>query len=778
MELYAKSIEKRLTQDTKAKLLRQLEESMEIFTSAEDAEICKLLQKYKESLQQESFRTEQKTLRKHLEETVRCAENFFQIYGDYFEEKHKQLILDACRMHDIGKANYIFQTIVNSDLKKEKQKQIPHGFLSAMVLSKKEYLKQHPLCGPDDFSVLLTAVYYHHTRSDLFDAKAVQDYCRRFYLDAVREYFGDPDIALYLGNRNQLLFSEQTGREYIAIEEELWCEYMLVKGMLNKFDWTVSAGYADAEKTSDRNEKKLCGRIQTAIKQMRPAQQFMMQNTQRSVIMTAPTGSGKTEAALLWLNGEKGFYTLPLKVSSNAIYQRIREKYEYEDVALLHADSMNSYLKAAQELEDGYRNFEQAKLFSYPLTVCTVDQLFRFVYKALGTEIFAATLKYSKVVIDEMQSYSPRVVAALIFGLSEIKRMGGKFAIITATFPPVFEYFMKKSGLLEGTDYISGDFSGSASESRHRIRMAEGDFEWDFIKKEAGEKKILIICNTVSKAQQVYENLKKEGMEPGLLHSRFIRQHRTVLENRILSFSSDEGRAGIWVTTQIVEASLDIDFDILYTEMCTADSLLQRMGRCNRAGKKKTDEPNIIIYQNQSGRGTIYDATLYDRSVELLKHKDGELLSETDKIEYIKAVYDVNQIRKTSYFQQIEENLKHLKTLTAAEYDMKTAQKKFRGIQSICVMPDCVYEDNVRLIESIRSLLQMPHVQTGIRKLLKDKLAGMTLSLTVQYGIPDGIDKDTIAAFDIHRTGLRYEFDGVTGQGLILEKVQDEGLFL
>ncbi|KAI4447158.1 hypothetical protein C823_001677 [Eubacterium plexicaudatum ASF492] len=357
---------------------------------------------------------------------------------------------------------------------------------------------------------MLTAVYYHHTRSDLFDAKAVQDYCRRFYLDAVREYFGDPDIALYLGNRNQLLFSEQTGREYIAIEEELWCEYMLVKGMLNKFDWTVSAGYADAEKTSDRNEKKLCGRIQTAIKQMRPAQQFMMQNTQRSVIMTAPTGSGKTEAALLWLNGEKGFYTLPLKVSSNAIYQRIREKYEYEDVALLHADSMNSYLKAAQELEDGYRNFEQAKLFSYPLTVCTVDQLFRFVYKALGTEIFAATLKYSKVVIDEMQSYSPRVVAALIFGLSEIKRMGGKFAIITATFPPVFEYFMKKSGLLEGTDYISGDFSGSASESRHRIRMAEGDFEWDFIKKEAGEKKILIICNTVSKAQQVYENLKKK----------------------------------------------------------------------------------------------------------------------------------------------------------------------------------------------------------------------------------------------------------------------------
>ena len=62
-----------------------------------------------------------------------------------------------------------------------------------------------------------------------------------------------------------------------------------------------------------------------------------------------------------------------------------------------------------------------------------------------------------------------------------------------------------------------------------------------------------------------------------LLHSRFIRRDRNLLEQKIMEFSeSDE--VGIWVTTQIVEASLDIDFDILHTEMCTADSLLQRMG--------------------------------------------------------------------------------------------------------------------------------------------------------------------------------------------------------
>lgn len=57
--------------------------------------------------------------------------------------------------------------------------------------------------------------------------------------------------------------------------------------------------------------------------------------------------------------------------------------------------------------------------------------------------------------------------------------------------------------------------------------------------------------------------------------------------------------SGIWVTTQIVEASLDIDFDVLFTDMCTADSLLQRMGRCyrNRQQDYCDNEPNVYVYE-------------------------------------------------------------------------------------------------------------------------------------------------------------------------------------
>ena len=392
--------------------------------------------------------------------------------------------------------------------------------------------------------------------------------------------------------------------------------------------------------------------------------------------------------------------------------------------------------------------------------------------------MWSANLKYSKVVIDEIQSYSPRVVASLIFGLSEIRRMGGRFAIITATFPPVLQFFMKKSKLLESRDYIWHDFSDTAVVNRHWIKMMAGEFDFEEMAGAAQDKKVLVICNTVSRAQHVYGELKDRGLEVGLLHSRFIRKHRNILEKRILEFSADELEVGIWVTTQIVEASLDIDFDILYMEMCTADSLLQRMGRCNRAGKRHVSEPNVYVYLNDSGRGTVYDKDIYDRSVELLKTYDDRLLTEADKVDYINKVYDLEKIRKTQYFRQIEKYVDHLKTLSPAEYDAKEVQKEFRAIQSITVMPDAVYDQNYEVIQSIADLLETPHVDISIKKMLKSKLADITLSLSMIHGIPEGIDKCTIGLFDIHRTALQYDFEEDSGLGLVLGKVEDEMIFV
>ena len=282
----------------------------------------------------------------------------------------------------------------------------------------------------------------HHTREDEYDDKQIKEYCTKYYTDNVRNYLGNSDWTPKLLNRTGRMFVNDAASVPKPIEDKLLNQYRIVKGMLNKFDWSVSAGYMDAELKPDFEERELVKTIKKKLhKGLRPAKQYMEEHCKDNLVIIAPTGSGKTEAALLWINGEKGFYTLPLKVSSNAIYKRIKSVYSYENVALLHSDSMKGYLEEAAETtgEDGYEKYEKAKLLSAPLTVSTVDQLFKFVYKALGTEIFVATLKYSKLVLDEIQAYSPRIVATLLYGLKTICQMGGHFAIITATFPPVLK---------------------------------------------------------------------------------------------------------------------------------------------------------------------------------------------------------------------------------------------------------------------------------------------------------------------------------------------------
>src|SRR5699024_4868521 len=80
-----------------------------------------------------------------------------------------------------------------------------------------------------------------------------------------------------------------------------------------------------------------------------------------------------------------------------------------------------------------------------------------------------------------------------------------------------------------------------------------------------------------------------------------------LLEKHIKDFA-DSHCHGIWITTQLVEASIDIDFDVLFTELSMIDSLLQRFGRCYRKRELDHDAPNIYIYtEDVSGKGSIYD---------------------------------------------------------------------------------------------------------------------------------------------------------------------------
>ena len=672
MEYYAKSKKVQFTSERINEIkknMKNIEECLKENLTETDVEILN------SSITDIAEKTEekQKTLKEHHKDIVTCAEMFFLEYGEYFTEKEKKLVVEACRIHDLGKVNLVFQAMICPKLAEKfhidvrKTSQIPHGFLSAVTISLDEFDDLSELFSDKDFGPFITAVYYHHDREDHYNSPAIRKYAEKYYMKQIEEYLNRKIRKLNCSNLDDLLFRNNVYTGKYIPDSNAWKEYLLIKGLLNKFDYTVSAGYENAESAIDLHEKKLVKNIEKFLngKELRPAQKFMKMNRDKNLIVIAPTGSGKTEASLLWMNGEKSFYTLPLKVSSNAIYLRIKENYEYKDVALLHSDAMAVYLREYNGNEDIGEKYERSKMLSQPLTVCTVDQLFRFVYRALGTEIFAATLKYSKFVLEEIQAYEPRVIASIIYGLKMIQEMGGKFAIITATFPPVLKYFMEQYGLVEGKQYIFKDFTGKEYQvekyPRHKVEIRHSDMNLDEIRLRGKNRKVLVICNTVSKAQKLYKKL--EGENVWLLHSKYIRRDRAFLERKIMGFS-ESGESGIWITTQIVEASLDIDFDILYTEMCTADSLLHRMGRCNRKGRYCPNEANIVVFDNRNGdsegkRRSVYEDKLYDRSLELLRKYEHILFSEDKKTAYMNEVYSVDGVKETIYFENIQKDLNY-----------------------------------------------------------------------------------------------------------------------
>ncbi|WP_242851190.1 hypothetical protein [Clostridium novyi] len=136
---------------------------------------------------------------------------------------------------------------------------------------------------------------------------------------------------------------------------------------------------------------------------------------------------------------------------------------------------------------------DRTKQLSLPITVCTLDQLVDFIFKYEGYELKLATLSYSKLVIDEIQMYSPELVGFLIVALKHITEMGGKFSIVTATLPPIFLYFIDKQRIKYNKPDPFYKEVGGKIQLRHRIKVLQEDINIEHIKNNYKNKKYLLL---------------------------------------------------------------------------------------------------------------------------------------------------------------------------------------------------------------------------------------------------------------------------------------------
>lgn len=533
-----------------------------------------------------------------------------------------------------------------------------------------------------------------------------------------------------------------------------------IKGYLHKCDYSASGNYM-IEYPHDFLEQGLesCMRKwqrKNPNVEWNSLQRFCMEKQNQNIIAIAQTGMGKTEGGLWWIGNHKGYFVLPLRTAINAIYDRVCEdilenENLSEKVSLLHSESLEYYVKKNVGTDEEIFQYEQrGKAFSIPLSISTMDQLFNFVFKYQGYELKLTTLSYSRIVIDEIQMYSPDLLAYLIYGMEHIAKMGGKIAIMTATLSPfVKELLEKYVGFSKDNQKVFINDS-----IRHNVKVRDRKINakdildlYEENERKGISNKILVVCNKIATAQKLMEAVKAEAAGKNIsatvniFHSRFIKKDRAKLEEEIIKFGKTydkngnlDKQSGIWIATSIVEASLDIDFDYLFTELLDLNSLFQRFGRCNRKGAKNVTMYNCYVYTQLDegdfilGNKGFIDKTIFELSNKAIHDINGKL-SESKKQELINRYLTTENISQSHFIKKFREKYRFIDSISI--YSFKKNENKLRNILSETIIPETVYEKYKEEIDTIFQKLNSERLTAIERKCLRSNI--LQYSLEIPY---------------------------------------------
>jgi CRISPR-associated endonuclease/helicase Cas3 len=359
-------------------------------------------------------------------------------------------------------------------------------------------------------------------------------------------------------------------------------------------------------------------------------------------LVVAPTGAGKTNFLMRRCAGRRIFYTLPFQASINAMFSRFQHALQGQDIRMQHAATAIVMRRELTEA-DYAQLYPLQGLPGAAVKVLTPHQLATLVFGLPGFESLLLDVKGQAIIMDEIHTYAG-ISQSLILHLIEILSAHGcRIHIGTATMPS--ELYQTIFNLLGGEKQVLETAllpSEIESYNRHHVNKLDA---WDEAKPvilaflEQG-KKVLIVANTVRKAQQRFEEMLEiaAGYNHLLVHSRFRRADRAEKEAALRN-EFDAKTEPCWVvSTQVVEVSLDISFDAMITDAAPLDALIQRFGRINRRrshGNLGKLKPVYVI--RPAGSQKPYESAIVQRSFDVLP--ENAPLKETELQTMLDFVY-------------------------------------------------------------------------------------------------------------------------------------------
>lgn len=415
-------------------------------------------------------------------------------------------------------------------------------------------------------------------------------------------------------------------------------------------------------------------------------------------LLTAPTGAGKTLTLLRFALGLKQkyfnqwnfkpkiIYTLPF-VSicdqvENILKEIIDKEAQTKDLTVHHYLSDFEIESEDSKLENYYLEPFEINLWRSNFIITTTIKLFNTIFHFNKKDVKRFhRLANSIVIIDEYHSLPIKyhnIIKKVLLTLS--KYFNITFILATATTPAIFTD--KESTELSKKDFFS-------SFNRYKIKTCGFDTPYTFkgfceyalkVVKNNIKRNIMIIVNTKKFAKELYEYLKKELSENSIktsddifhLSTNMVPIHRkeVIFKKIIPKLKLENNENGLLlVTTQLIEAGIDISFDLIIREFAPLSSIIQGAGRCNRHAEEENENlPEIIVLkvQNEHNPYDQVDLEVTENFIENLK-KNLEVLNDREFNEkfirdnYILYSKELNKSKRTSELLDEFYNLEFLR---------------------------------------------------------------------------------------------------------------------
>lgn len=626
----------------------------------------------------------------------------------------RKLLKASVIYHDLGKSHPEFQKLLKG--LKNKWDHQRHELFSIYYIINSDFSQQEK-------ELLLFAVAGHHKNleelsdfiydsyytapGDFEPAIAYDKECHKMPVSEMYTLLDqynyhkvtDKNIDIYT------LIKKEKRIDYSIETEDYWQRMFLV-GALKQCDHLASAGIKDIQKIATDD-------FQFLFTYKLYSHQLTALNSIGNVILSSPTGSGKTETSFLWLKKQietKGqgrvFYILPYTASINAMYERLNKKINADipKVGMIHG-KLAQYLEYKMENDsssngekDKLQLLEDFKTLVTPIKIITPFQLLKYIFGLKGFEKGIMEWSGGYFIFDEIHAYDAIVFAQIIVLLEFItKYLNASVHIMTATLP----CFLKKeiTKVIGNYTEIKADDELYKAFERHKIKLIDAfiiDYTDNIQQTINSGKKVLVVCNTVEQAQNMYNNLSAPSKI--LLHGAFNSADRYEKEQTL---SNDD--INLLVGTQAIEVSLDIDYDIIYTEIAPLDALIQRFGRVNRKRIKGISPCIIFTERNEKDHYIYKDPEVISRTITAIRsieNTNNGIINENNLQNLMDYVYpfwnDESEIEFNDTYRYLKDTVtERLKPLCNSKESEENFYKQFDGIK---VLPISLKHDYRELL--------------------------------------------------------------------------------